>query len=178
MNKNIVLDLDGVIANIASSIEDWIWESYGLDRDKCDYSSWLITDSKDENAMKIFNNPLFWKNMKPYKDAWHCVNNWFSQGNDVYIVTARRCEAAISQTEQWLDSWKIATMTPIFTNINEKHDVIEKINPRFVVEDNPNEVAILREHGVNAILRKQWYNKDFWDEFPTVETLWDIERNI
>lgn len=175
MNKQIVLDLDGVIADIGSALDDWINKSKGAE--DTDYSSWLITDSKSDQAMEIFNNPLFWKNMKPYADAWHCVNQWFNNGDDVYIVTARRCPSAIEQTETWLDMWRISTMIPIFTNINEKHNVIEKINPEFVVEDNPHEVKILRSHGINAFLRKQWYNKQFWNELPTINNLWDIERN-
>lgn len=175
MNKNIILDLDGVIADIASSLEEWILNTYGLDRGGCDYSDWLITDSKDENAMNIFNNPLFWKNMKPYKDAWYRTNEWFYAGIDVYIVTARRCGASIKQTQPWLDMWRINTMSPIFTNINEKHEVIENLNPMFVIEDNPHEVEILRSHGIDARLRKQWYNEKYWNDLPTIENLWDID---
>lgn len=176
MGRSIVLDLDGVISNIALAIDDWLFHNQGIDPNNCDYSSWLITDSKDDRAMNIFNNPLFWKNMRPYDDAWYCTNEWFSKGDDVYIVTARRCPAAIEQTESWLDMWKIATMPPIFTNIHEKHSVIKDINPEFVVEDNPNEVRILQEQGIKTFLRKQWYNKHSWDEFPTINCLWDIER--
>lgn len=175
MNNTIVLDLDGVISDIVTSLEDWLWHSDGIERGETDYSSWLISDSKDDNAMKIFNNPLFWKNMKPYEDAWHQVNYWFNKGVDVHIVTARRCEAAMAETQPWLDLWRIDTMPPIFTNIHEKHHVIEKLNPMFVVEDNPNEVAILRSEGIDARLRKQWYNKEFWNEFPTIDTLYDLD---
>jgi hypothetical protein len=177
MKNTIVLDLDGVIADIGNAIEDWVWHNQGIDRSECNYGPWLITDSKDPNAMDIFNNPMFWKNMKPYADAWHQINYWFSLDYDVHIVTARRCEAAMTQTQPWLDFWRINTMKPIFTNIHEKHEIIEKINPAFVVEDNPNEVAILRAEGIDAYLRKQWYNEEFWKEFPTIETLYDLDWN-
>ena len=168
MKQNIVLDLDGVIADIGQSIDKHVGQNY-------DYSDWLITDSKDEKAMSIFNDALFWKNMKPYSDAWHQINYWFNKGIDVHIVTARRCEAAIKQTQPWLDLWRINTMKPIFTNIHEKHEVIESLNPLFVVEDNPNEVSLLLNEGINVFLRKQWYNKGFWESLPTVDSLYDLE---
>lgn len=174
MKESIVLDLDGVISDISAGI-DSILDSRGV---SCyDYSSWLITDSKDEQAMDIFNNPLFWKNLHPYEDAWHQINYWFSKDIDVHIVTARRCDAAIRMTEPWLNHWRINTTRPIFTNIHEKHVEIEKLNPRFVVEDNPNEVKILLDEGINAFLRKQWYNRDFWDILPSINTLYDLDWN-
>jgi hypothetical protein len=169
-NKSIVLDLDGVISDISQSIDKRLPEPK-------DYSDWLITDSNSEEAMAIFNDPLFWKNMKPYKDAWHQINYWFESGIDVHIVTARRCKAAMEQTEPWLDLWRISTTKPIFTNIHEKHKVIHGLNPQFVVEDNPNEVRILLSEGINAFLRKQWYNEKYWDELPTIDTLYDLDWN-
>ena len=174
MSKTIVLDLDGVIANIGLSIDE-ILDSRGVG--DFDYSHWLISDSNDEAAMEIFNNPLFWKNLRPYDDAWHQINYWDSKNIDVQIVTARRCEAAMKATYPWLDLWRINISGVTFTNIHEKHHVIEKLNPEFVVEDNPNEVKILLSEGINAYLRKQWYNKPFWGELPTISTLWDLDRN-
>jgi hypothetical protein len=173
--QSIVLDLDGVIANIALSLDDHITHT-GYP-DFVDYTDWLISDSSDEEAMKIFNNPLFWKNMKPYEDAWHQINYWFEMDIDVHIVTARRCPASIEQTQPWLDYWRLSTSPPVFTNIHEKHEVIQNLNPRFVVEDNPTEVEILLSEGVNAFLRKQWYNKKYWSKLPTIDTLYDLDWN-
>jgi 5'(3')-deoxyribonucleotidase len=175
-NKSIVLDLDGVIADIASSIDEYIFQEGDIDS-LTDYTDWLITDNNSEDAMRMFNNPLFWKNMKPYEDAWHQVNKWFSSGIDVHIVTARRCDAAIANTIPWLDGWRIATLEPVFAGIHQKYEVIKHINPQFVVEDNPNEVRLLIDNGVNAFLRKQWYNKPHWETLPTIETLYDIDWN-
>lgn len=174
MKESIVLDLDGVIADIGRGIDD-VLLSRGVG--EFDYSSWLITDSKDEEAMQIFNDPLFWKNLQPYEDAWHQINYWFSKDIDVHIVTARRCPAAIKMTEPWLNFWRINTFKPVFTNIHEKHTVIENLNPSFVVEDNPNEVEILLNEGINAVLRKQWYNRDHWERLPTINTLYDLDWN-
>jgi len=174
MKKNIVLDLDGVIADIDTPISQ-IFMAKGVA--DYDYSHWLISDSNDPEAMNVFNNTIFWKNLKPYADAWHQINYWFSQNIDIHIVTARRCSAAMKTTHEWLDTWRVGASSVSFTNIHEKHGVIEKLNPAFVVEDNPNEVRILLNEGVNAYLRKQWYNEPHWNEFPTIETLYDLDWN-
>ena len=171
MNNKIILDLDGVITDIDSLINKTL-ESYGVSED---YSSWLTTDTKNPEALKLFSNPIFWKNLKPFEDAWHQVNYWFGRGFDVHILTARRSEASVNATAVWLDDWKINTMTPQFSALNEKYKIAQEINPVYMVEDNPFEVKILLEHGVNCFLRKAWYNKSYWEELPTIDNLYDID---
>lgn len=173
--ESIVLDLDGVIGNITNSVDNWLLKNKNISKNELDYGDWLITDSKDDVAMTMFNDPLFWKNMIPYEDAWHQINYWFSQDIDVHVVTARRCKSAIKETEPWLSLWRINTTAPVFTNINEKHNEIAKLNPKFVVEDNPHEVQILLDKGINTFLRKQWYNKPYWQKMPTIDTLLDLD---
>ena len=171
MNNKIILDLDGVITDIDSLIDETL-ESYGVSED---YSSWLTTDTKHPEALKLFSNPVFWKNLKPFEDAWYQVNYWFGRGFDVHILTARRSEASVNATAAWLDDWKINTMTPQFSALNEKYKIAKEINPVYMVEDNPSEVKILLEHGVNCFLRKAWYNKSYWEELPTIDSLYDID---
>jgi 5'(3')-deoxyribonucleotidase len=174
MNKNIVLDLDGVIADIDNAINEALL-SRGMG--DYDYSHWLITHHNCDKSDSIMGNRFFWINLKPFEDAWHQVNKWFSNGYDVYIVTARRTEYSISVTESWLDGWRIGTMRPIFCNMGEKHNVINDLKPLFVVEDNPHEVKTLLEEGNNAFLRKAWYNQDYWNIMPTINSLFDLEPN-
>ena len=171
MNTKIILDLDGVITDIDSLINKTL-ESYGVSKD---YSSWLTTDTKDPEALKLFSNHLFWKNLKPFEDAWYQVNYWFGKGIDVHILTARRNDASVNAVTPWLDDWKINTMTPQFSAFNKKYQIAQEINPVYMIEDNPSEVKILLEHGVNCFLRKAWYNKSYWEELPTIDNLYDID---
>ena len=175
MNKNIVLDLDGVIADIDSSIYEHL-NSRGAD--DYDYSHWLITHHSCDESDEIMGNSLFWKNLIPFQDAWYQVNYWFSLGYDVYVVTARRTDASMSVTEKWLDDWKINTMPPIFAKMGEKHTIVNDLNPLFVVEDNPHEVKTLLEEGNNAFLRKAWYNQKYWNQLPTIGNLTELEVNV
>jgi hypothetical protein len=170
--KSIVLDLDGVIADIDTAINKKLTQS---GRGDFDYSSWLTTDTKDEYALEMFSNELFWKNLIPFEDAWYQTNKWFSDDIDVHIVTARKKEASVRMTEPWLDAWRINTLRPKFARINKKFEIIQQINPIFVVEDNPNEVISLIDHGIKCYLKKAWYNKDFWNDLPCIENLYELE---
>lgn len=172
-NESIVLDLDGVIADISSSLISRMPKDQLIDG-KHSFSSWLTPPFCDE-AIKVFNDPLFWANMKPYEDAWYQVNYWFSMGYDIHIVTARRQPSAMEQTLPWLEKWNINSAPPIFCSFGEKINVIKDIDPIFVIEDSPYEIEILEQSGVKCFLRKHSYNEDAWSDMNTIDTLLDIE---
>jgi histidinol phosphatase-like enzyme len=153
-NKSIVLDLDGVIADIDTGISDYLDYVWGVD---VDYKDWLMTDTQDEEALKLFSNALFWKNLKPFEDAFFQVNYWFNLGIDVHVVTARRRPAAY------------------FSKFGEKVDIIKGLNPMFVVEDNPSEIEILEDAGIKCFLKNAWYNAGYWKQMDRVNSLLDID---
>lgn len=171
-NKAIVLDLDGVIADIDTAISDFLNYNVGVSED---YSSWLTSDTKDKEAIKLFQDAYFWKNLKPFEDAFFQVNHWFSLGIDVNIVTARRQQAAVDETMPWLDKWRISTSKPMFSEFGKKIDIIKNIDPLFVVEDNPHEIEILESYGIKCFLRAAWYNQDYWNKMNTIESLFEID---
>lgn len=174
MKKVVALDLDGVIADISEALNVELEERGHFDYD---FTDWLITHHECELSDEIMSKSLFWRNLQPFQDAWHQVNKWFSDGHDIYIVTARRSPASIEVTEQWLDEWRISTMKPIFCKMGEKHNIINELKPAFVVEDNPNEVMTLLEEGNQAYLRKAWYNKKYWNKLPTISSFLELEIN-
>lgn len=171
MNKSIVLDLDGVIADIDTAVCNYLHNDCGV---SVDYSKWLITNTKNKEALKLFSNVIFWKNLKPFEDAWYKCNEWFSQNIDIFIVTARKSDASVSATGAWLDEWNIGYNKIVFSSFGKKIDVIKDINPMFVVEDNFNEIKVLEKSGVNCYLRKSWYNKQYWETMNSVDSLYDI----
>ena len=171
MKKSIVLDLDGVVADIDTAISEYLHYDCGVN---IDYSKWLTTNTKDEEALKLFSNPIFWKNIKPLEDSWHKCNEWFSNNVDIYIVTARKQQASVDSTQKWLDEWNIGHNKVYFSDFGKKIDIIKKINPEFVVEDNFNEIKVLQKSGVKCYLKKAWYNKKYWETFDSIDSLYDI----
>lgn len=172
-NPTMVFDLDGVIADIDTSMYNWLC-GIGVPVDEMDYGDSLISKVNDPDMLKIFNNELFWANMKPYEDAWYQINYWFSIGYDIEIVTARQQVASKEQALPWLEKWNINSRLPHFSTVGNKIDIIKNIDPIFVVEDNPAEISKLQENGIKCYLRKQWYNQKYWGEYNTIDTLFDI----
>lgn len=171
MNKTIALDLDGVIADIGDAIDSALEKRGIVDYD---YTEWLTKIHSCDLSDEIMDTPVFWLNLKPFADAWHQVNTWFSRGYNVHIVTARRSDSSMGVTQRWLDEWRLCTMEPIFCKMGEKHKIIKDLNPIFMVEDNPNEVITLLEDGVNAYLRRAWYNEPYWDKLPSISNLLEL----
>lgn len=171
MKKSIALDLDGVIADVVAGLNKKLEK---LGKPDFDYSNWLLTGIDDPLSIEVFSDQLFWKNLKPFEDAWHQINYWFNLGIDIHIVTARKPGAGIDSTVPWLDSWRINTLQPQFSEIGKKHEIISKLNPLFVVEDNPLEVEKLIDNGIKCYLRRAWYNKEYWDDLPTIGNLYEI----
>ena len=52
MKKSIVLDLDGVVADIDTAISEYLHYDCGVN---VDYSKWLTTNTKDEEAINVMN---------------------------------------------------------------------------------------------------------------------------
>jgi hypothetical protein len=112
--------------------------------------------------------------MKPIKDSWHQVNEWFTNGVSVNVVTARRTRQSMESALPWLESWNINTVVPYFTGFGKKIKVIKDINPMCVVEDNPHEIKILEEAGFKCFLMKAWYNENYWDSMNSISSLREI----
>jgi len=51
---------------------------------------------------------------------------------------------------------------------------VKRLGADVMVEDNPHEVRLLREAGVDAYLMRAWYNSEFWEEFPSVGSLLEV----
>lgn len=168
----IGVDIDGVISDIAGSLNK---ELEKLGHNNYDYSHWLTTVHECELSNSIFLNKLFWKNLKPFHDSWHQLNNWWGNGNDIYLVTARRSEYSISVLEDWLNSWNIFYNRFFICDMGDKISVLKSLKADFMIEDNPHEAMKIDSSGIRCILRRSWYNSDFWGEIESIGNLFDLE---
>lgn len=173
VNKSIVLDLDGVIADIDKSVSNYLQQDGSVDDPS--YAEWFTTNTKNPEALKLFGNSLFWKNIKPFSDAFFQINYWASIGYEINVVTARRQEASVKEAMPWLNKWHIEIHEIYFAEYGKKIDIVKNIDPIFVVEDNPEEIKVLESCGVKCFLRAAWYNQSSWNDFTTIESLYDID---
>jgi len=171
VGKTICLDLDGVVTDLVGGINREL-DVRGMSG--FDYSDWVITPFEDDLTREIFGDRLFWRNLKPFVDSWYAVNDWWSSGHDVFFVTARFSDAAIRSARPWLDMWGFQYSDLFFCDMGDKSGLVEMLKADVMVEDNPNEVRLLREAGVDAFLMRAWYNSEFWEDFPSIGSLLEV----
>ena len=162
----LCLDIDGVVADIAYEL-DFIAIRDG--HDKYDFSNSF--DSKHwrdvEWVYEAMQDEVFWRNLRPYEDAWHFVNKAFMSGVDVMFVTSRNPKWR-DATERWLDEWDIAYHDILFTEAGRKPELLEMMQENvpwgetaLMVEDNSLEVDAVNEAKLLGVLMNRDYNKDF-----------------
>jgi 5'(3')-deoxyribonucleotidase len=171
----IALDLDGVVTNIGEQLLESC-EDLGIEITPfCVYDA-LTNPNGVERLESVFENPLFWRNLKPYEQSWHCINEWFMQGNDVVFITARRSEFSINEISSWLDSWRIMYSDFIVCDMGHKYEYINKIDPIIYVDDNPHEIeTVIKKTKTRPYIMKTWYNEHRIFNMPSVESLYEIE---
>jgi uncharacterized HAD superfamily protein len=168
----IGLDIDGVISDIVARLND---ELASRSYDDYDYSNWLCTIHNCGLSDEIFSNPLFWKNLKPFNDAWHQVNYWWSEGHEIHLVTSRRSAVSIDCLDDWLGSWGVSYDRFHVSKMGSKCEILKELNVDFMIEDNPNEVLLVEENGIKCFLRRAWYNIDYWDSLDSIGSLYDLK---
>lgn len=160
MNKTICLDLDGVITDIGASLKNCA-EKDLIEFDASHIGEALLTPDGVDYLEFIFEDPLFWRNLKPISSSWHAINHWFMAGYDIVFVTARRSETSIGEMVPWLDGWRVMYSDIVVCDMGHKYEHLLKLNPIFYVDDNPSEIEkINKETSINSFVIKHWYNEN------------------
>lgn len=175
----IALDLDGVITDIGNGIKS-------LKDDVTDeqISEALFNPNGHSDLDFVFDNPLFWRNLKPIQESWFKINSWYYGGCDVYFIIARRTETSIYEIARWLDIWQIGYTEYIVCDMMGKHQTLSELKPSVFIDDNPIEILncidkldekIKSEMTIKAI--KTWYNSNLIIEHnvPHISSLEDIK---
>jgi uncharacterized HAD superfamily protein len=172
---NICLDLDGIITDIGAQVKEYMIK-IGLEADPIHVGEALLTPDGVEHLEHIFQDTLFWRNLLPIKDSWHCINRWFEIGHNVIFITARSSDVSRNEIENWLDGWHLFYNDFIVTDMYEKHVFVKKLNPILFVDDNPNEIKTVLSH-VNTDCRvmRTWYNDHLIGDIPSISKLSEIK---
>jgi hypothetical protein len=166
--RPLVFKLNGVIRDFVKNLNFALEEK---DLINYDYADWYLINKYDEHCDKVANNPLFWKNLKPFDDAWYQVNHFFNQALPVIIVTD---SYSTDKDEDWLDSWRIQ-YDKVISSRHHFADNLKDINPLLIVDDIPENIELYHSMGFNGILRRAWYNRDFWTTLPNVGNFFDLK---
>jgi uncharacterized HAD superfamily protein len=173
------LDIDGVTSNVTREMLYRV-NAYGVDATDED-----ITTFKFEECLPVpkdfiveqFQDQTFWLNQIPFEDAWTCINKWFSDGHDIFFITARH-EDARESTYRWFEMWDIPFNDVLFGNEHMgKHEVITELGAKFFVEDRITEATEIARQGIMSFLMDRTYNKG---ETPAVrvKSMYDIDDMI
>lgn len=165
----LVLNLDGVVFDVVARL-NILCEKEG--NEKYDYSDMLLYGHHDELCSKYLDDSLFWKNLKPFEDAWHQINYWFHSGNNIICFTRCQDEDTIIQL---IDGWRMPCSIHHYSNLDNRYSfLIENKEKYIIVDDNPDAVLWLIKNNFDAYLKRAWYNRDFWGHLPNIGTLYEI----
>lgn len=176
----IGLDLDGVIANIRTETGFRYVRDFG-NKEWNKVKNYLRTSDApgvpDGWMRKQFEDKTFWLNAIAFEDGYYMSNKWFSEGHDVYIITARY-PGEMDVTERWLEEWDIIVTDLISQPINEKHKLVDKLHLDLFVEDNPEEAKIIAEK-IPSLLIDACYN-DTGDggDAIRINDLYDVDKVV
>lgn len=167
-HRPLVFKLDGVVRDFVKNLNIQLEKR---DLINYDYADWYMYNKYDKNCDEIANNPIFWKNLHPFDDAWYQINYYFNQSVPVFILSDGY---NIEKDEQWLDSWRIQYDKVISTRYDYIGE-LKQINPSLIIHDIPDKINLYRSEGLNGILRRAWYNRDKRDSIPNIGNFFDIK---
>ena len=108
----IGLDVDGCFADFNTAFIQRVVDITGMDRfpeRPFDIPCWNYPEHygySAEDTTRVWNSvtsdPLFWRNLPAYEDAWIALGKIAALNDDVYFITSRPGIQAKLQTEYWL----------------------------------------------------------------------------
>lgn len=176
MKRNILLDIDGVIANFYKSFATYLNKTYGANLDVLDEpTSYVFTDwdealadmDVDEAVINWINNDGF-LHLDPYVGAEDFVRELMALGN-VHIVTARVGdfetrfnEETIQQikenTQKWFNNHDIPTNGDVIFS-HKKVDLCLKEGISILVEDKLSTIIDAAQNDIHAIVMNRAWNR-------------------
>jgi hypothetical protein len=162
--KLIVMEIDSVLADLDSRLEEAIFERFGVTaRWGMPLSSRWADSKASEEAKSLLGNPNIYYGLDGIPDGIDFLENLLSDGHKV-IYVSRRPETALNFTYRWLDSMISDTNITMFLGVKNKADFLS--NPRwlvdFVVESDPDEIDRLKKAGFTVLCWEQPWNMDIF----------------
>jgi len=148
-NKNIGVDLDGVIADIVTQVIRFCRIEYGLDLDAANFKSENIetcTPINAEQLTRLFCNPTFFRSMRAIRGAGPSLARLVSAGFTVHVVTDRFWYPVIhDDTRNWISQRAIPASSVVFASKNEKQVVARDLKLGWFIDDQRSNANLLSE---------------------------------
>lgn len=168
----IVLNIDGVVADLGSELEHAFNSASVVD--EAGGFRWrdIFCHVSDRDFEIVFSDPLTYKNAKPFEDAWYWINHHSAQ-YDIMYVTSR--DSSLNRiTWEWFVDWDIPADFVVFEG--DKAYFIPQLEVSVYVDDHPDIVKYLRYHGIKAYVLNRSYNLHYEiDEAFRINSLWEID---
>ena len=161
-NKNVGVDLDGVIADIVTQLVRFSRSKYDLRLVPSEFRSENIetcTPIKTEQLRKLFSEPKFFQTMRAIQGARRSLMQLIAAGYAVHIVTDRFWYPQIQDdTRKWLSNRLIRVSSLVFARKTEKQSVARNLEIGWFIEDQRSNANLLSEV-CRVLLIDQPYNQ-------------------
>jgi uncharacterized HAD superfamily protein len=161
-NKNVGVDLDGVIADIVTQLVRFSRSKYHLRLVPSEFRSENIetcTPIKTEQLRKLFSEPKFFQTMRAIQGARRSLIQLIAAGYAVHIVTDRFWYPQIQDdTRKWLSNRLIRVSSLVFARKTEKQSVARNLEIGWFIEDQRSNANLLSEV-CRVLLIDQPYNQ-------------------
>ena len=161
-NKNVGVDLDGVIADIVTQLVRFSRSEYDLRLVPSKFHSENIetcTPIKAEQLRKLFCEPKFFQTMRAVQGARRSLMQLIAAGYTVHIITDRFWYPQIQDdTRKWLSNRLIRVESLVFARKTEKQSVARNLAIGWFIEDQRSNANLLSEV-CRVLLIDQPYNQ-------------------
>lgn len=148
-NKNVGVDLDGVIADIVTQLVRFSRSEYDLRLVPSEFRSENIetcTPIKTKQLRKLFGEPKFFQTMRAMQGARRSLMQLIAAGYAVHIVTDRFWYPEIQDdTRRWLSDRLIRVNSLVFATKTQKQSVARNLEIGWFIEDQRSNANLLSE---------------------------------
>lgn len=161
--KELGVDLDGVLGDLAGSLIKIAWQKYHRNIAREDITCYQLeacTGLTREQLDEIFRSAPVFRDMEPIQNAREVLDRLKSRGWQIHIVTHRNHGNAGRRTAQaWLEKNRFPWDVVSLVRAQDKSEFARKHHLSFFIEDNYDTVKDLALVCSKVILLDKPYNQ-------------------
>ena len=172
LNKKIGLDVDDCICNTLEMDFAYAYYKYKGKIKNIDeiepnhYDVTRLFNIEDGEAFYKEEKTFLLKNVDMYPKVFvkEVLKKLKEKGFEIYIISARKAMFwdgdSKTPLKKWLEKFEIP-YDEVFVEIDNKNEVCKNLNIGIMIEDNPGHVQKINNEGIETILIRSEYNKNY-----------------